>query len=298
MKNWRDSYNLTLLQKMIIFEQDTDDFRYKMTNTSNMEPMCFLITIIIQNQYFDDDFLFYKTVFDLKTNFGLQHIYDKCPENKTKCSYFEQCQSSILKVSNGSDDGDEDCIKLKRVVKKRKDGGFDEVNGSKNGQIGIITKHKYAVTRSDGTVVQNYSLLKGIREEDGDFAPEHFETDSLHSKSSGGKTVLSKENEYNPVDGASTVYMKIPNLPVFSKHVANHTTLLLLAFKTKKWDICKAILSLDTQKYPSLDKVERGKVMINESEKKIRRRHSLYYTDDSNENCLNIAIESHEIDIC
>ena len=38
--------------------------------------------------------------------------------------------------------------------------------------------------------------------------------------------------------------------------------------------------------------------MINESEKKIRRRHSLYYTDDSNENCLNLAIESHEIDIC
>jgi len=174
---------------------------------------------------------FFAKLSDLKINFGLQHVYDKCPENKTKCSYFEQFQSSMLKVSNGSDEGDEDCIKLKRVVKKRKDGGFDEVNGSKNGQIGMITKHKYAVTRSDGTVVQNYSLLKGIRGEDGDFLQEHFETDSLHSKSSGGKTVLSKENEYKPVDGASTVYLKIPDL---SKHVANHTTLLLLAFKTKR----------------------------------------------------------------
>ena len=151
----------------------------------------------------------------------------------------------------------------------------------------MITKHKYPVARSDGTVGQNYSLLKGIIGEDGDFVPEHFETDSLHSKSSGGKTVLSKENEYKPVDGASTVYMKIPDLPLLSKHVANHTTLLLLAFKTKRWNVCKAILSLDAKKYPSLDKVERGKVMINESEKKIRRRHSLYHTDDSNENCLN-----------
>ena len=36
-------------------EEDADDFRYKMTNTRNMEPMCFLITMIIQNQYFDDE---------------------------------------------------------------------------------------------------------------------------------------------------------------------------------------------------------------------------------------------------
>ena len=55
---------------------------------------------------------------------------------------------------------------------------------------------------------------------------------------------------------------------------------------------------MDAKKYPSLDKVERGKVMINESEKKIRRRHYLYFTDDSNENCLNLAIEADEIDIC
>ena len=102
----------------------------------------------------------------------------------------------------------------------------------------------------------------------------------------------------NPKYRGTLVYMKIPDLPVLSKHVANHTTLLLLAFKTKRWNVCKAILSLDAQKYPSLDKVERGKVMINASEKKIRRRHSLYHTDDSNENCLNLAIESHEIDIC
>ena len=117
-------------------------------------------------------------------------------------------ENGIPLIVNAAKDN-KDGIKLKRVGKKRKDGGFDEVIGSKNGQIGMITKHKYPVARSDGTVVQNYSLLKGIRGEDGDFVPEHFETDSLHSKSSGGKTVLSKENEYKPVDGASTILMKV-----------------------------------------------------------------------------------------
>ena len=92
--------------------------------------------------------------------------------------------------------------------------------------------------------------------------------------------------------------MKIPQLPKLSENVANHTTLLLLAFKMKMWKVCESILLLEPSKYPSLYKVEKGSVLLSKGEKKKRRRHSLYHTDDSDDNCLYLAIEAHKIEVC
>ena len=78
------------------------------------------------------------------------------------------------------------------------------------------------------------------------FHPEHFDSDSVLTKSTGGDTYMTKSHQYKYAESTTTVQLQSPQfLKNISKHFAKNTTLLHLACKTKSWGIVKAILSLN-----------------------------------------------------
>ena len=88
-------------------------------------------------------------------------------------------------------------------------------------------------------------------------------------------------------DSISTKYVKTPRLLSPSKkYISKNTTLFLLACKTKSWNIVKALLQLDPDRYPTLLKSV-GQM----------KKHPLYIQDDSGANCLHLAIEDKQFDI-
>ena len=119
--------------------------------------------------------------------------------------------------------------------------------------------------------------------------PEHFDKDSIHTKSSGGETMKTKSNEYRYAASSKTQVLAAPSsFAPINKHFAKKTTLLLLAAKTKSWGVVKAILELDPVKYP---------ILFTDPEPKSLKKHPLYHQDDSKTNCLNVAIEDGQVEI-
>ena len=117
----------------------------------------------------------------------------------------------------------------------------------------------------------------------------HFDTDSVHTKSSGS-TMRVKKKEYKYAESSKTKEWKTQSgYDPINKHFSKKTTLLLLAAKTKSWGIVKAILELDPAKYPSL---------FQDPDPKTMEEHPLYHRDESKANCMYLAIEDGEIDIC
>ena len=75
--------------------------------------------------------------------------------------------------------------------------------------------------------------------------PEHFDTDSLHTKTTGGDTFKTKENEYKYAASALTQELQTPvSVGDVSRHYAKNTTLLLLAAKTMSWDVVRQELNI------------------------------------------------------
>ena len=61
---------------------------------------------------------------------------------------------------------------------------------------------------------------------------------------------------------------------------------MLIASKAKSWNIVRALLQLDPDRYPTLLKSV-GQM----------KKHPLYIQDDSGANCLHLAIEDKQFDI-
>ena len=117
--------------------------------------------------------------------------------------------------------------------------------------------------------------------------PEHFDTQSIDTNTSNEFFAKRKNFQYS-----ESISIKVINTPEslqpISKHFSRNTTLLLLASKTKSWNIVRAILQLSPEKYPSLFSKEGG----------IQSKHPLYHQDESKSNCLHLAFEDRQLDLC
>ena len=80
-----------------------------------------------------------------------------------------------------------------------------------------------------------------------------------------------------------------------NKYFSKNTTLLLLCCKTKNWNVMKALLELDPEKYPTLFSKDTDKCKCKSI---CLCKHHLYFQDDSKANCLHLALEDGQLDIC
>ena len=113
--------------------------------------------------------------------------------------------------------------------------------------------------------------------------PEHFDNASVISKSN--ETFKTKKNEYKYAPSASTKFSDTIDMgEAPSKYCCKGTNLLLLASKTKKWNIVKAILSLNPETYSTL---------FTKGDKK----HPLLHKDEQGEDCFYLAIQAKNIEI-
>ena len=116
--------------------------------------------------------------------------------------------------------------------------------------------------------------------------PEHFDRSSVKAKSLSKETFKTEENKYKYAESASTKFTDTyleEETP--SDLVCRKTTLFLMACKANKWNIVRALLKLDPEKYPSLFR-------------KSDKEHPLYHVDDHKMNPLFLALKSEQIEIC
>ena len=118
--------------------------------------------------------------------------------------------------------------------------------------------------------------------------PEHFDSESVYSKATEGESFRTKNNEYRFAKSDSTKVLKTPQeREEVSSFYSRNTTLLLLAAKTKSWNVVKAILELDPEEFPNYLKARPN-----------NKKHPLYDQDDSKANLLHMAIEDGQVDVC
>ena len=117
-----------------------------------------------------------------------------------------------------------------------------------------------------------------------DLDPEHFDSQSVVSSNG---VLRAKKNEFTYLESISTQVVQTPKVSLqVNKYFSKNTTLFLLASKTKSWNIVKAILQLDPDRFPTMFHSV-GQM----------KKHPLYVQDDSGANCLHLAIEDKQFDI-
>ena len=297
---WKDSYDATLLMNMVLFN-DSD--------IPTMKNMKFLLESIIQERYFDDIYISHRASFSLKVQFEMQHYLGRTKPGKTKNTVITPGQKILLKTVRIINFGTYEDVRDKRMMP---------------GQQKMISRHPVKLLNEDGTTKERKIMLtccKRIRapvltthvKRDNKFYtkrgpfkidswevmddkpfnevdPEHFDCDSVHTKSSGGATLVTKQNEYKIAESTSTKVVNVPeqqNEDEISPHFYRNTTLLMLAAKTKSWGVVKAILNLPPNEYPSLFE-----------EEGLMKKHPLYHEDDSKANLLYLAIEDEQDEVC
>ena len=93
--------------------------------------------------------------------------------------------------------------------------------------------------------------------------PEHFDTESVQSTESKflvKKNKKTQEARYS--ESVTTKSLHTPDTESFlevNKHFSRNTTLALLCCKTKNWNLMKALLELDPEKYPTMFSKDREK---------------------------------------
>ena len=119
--------------------------------------------------------------------------------------------------------------------------------------------------------------------------PEHFDTQSVKTNLSNENQFLAKGKKFQYSESISTKVVETPvTFDPVSKHFSRKTTLVLLASKTKSWNIVRSILHLNPSKYPTLFTKVGG----------VQSKHPLYHQDESKSNCLHLAFEDRQLDIC
>ena len=129
--------------------------------------------------------------------------------------------------------------------------------------------------------------------------PEHFDT-QVYSEASQEDTFEVKKNEIVRFSqSVTTKSLHTPDGKSFlevNKYFSKNTTLPLLCCKTKNWNVMKALLELDHEKYPTLFSQDRDKCKCSKSI--CLCKHHLYFQDDSKANCLHLALEDGQKEIC
>jgi len=129
--------------------------------------------------------------------------------------------------------------------------------------------------------------------------PEHFDTESVQSKESKFLVMKNKKTqEARYSESVTTKSLHTPDTESFlevNKHFSRNTTLALLCCKTKNWNLMKALLELDPEKYPTLFSKDTEKCKCKDI---CLCKHHLYFQDDSKANCLHLALEDGQLDIC
>ena len=308
VSKWKDEFGMTLLMNMVISAEE------KMTNHS--KHMRQLIELIIKEEYFDDDYINHKADYDLSVQFQMQHYQGIQKQTKKKNTVIVPGQE----------------IRLKKVKKTNDD---EQITGKmRDDQIKMISKHKVQLILAFGTdkeeriekrimvtcrlketlqleefsvqvkedrlchLGENEPLItdsisriseKKIENVTQEAIPEHFDTQSIITNESNENQFLAKGKMLQYSESISTKLVNTPEcLQAISKHFSRKTTLLLLASKTKSWNIVRAILHLSPEKYPSLFTKEGG----------IQSKHPLYHQDESKSNCLHLALEDKQLDLC
>ena len=111
---------------------------------------------------------------------------------------------------------------------------------------------------------------------------EHLDKASIASISK--ETFKTKNNHYKFASSVSTKFTETFVTEEPSKYYCNETNLLLVACKTKNWNVVEALLNLNPDKYPSL--FTKG-----------TKRHPLLYRDEDGQDCLIMAINNDQYEL-
>ena len=256
MTEWRDELGMTLLMNMVIIDEDTLPTESYMLRK--------LVERIITEEDFDDAYLNHKADYGLKVQFQLQHYQGVHKISKKSCTVISPDQEIPVRKIKKNADGD--------LV-----GRWDEMNDD---QQKVVSKHPVKLVQSDGTETEKRIMITCNE----DLDPEHFDSQSVASSNG---VFRAKKNEFMYSESVSTKVISTPKVSLqVNKYFSKNTTLLLLASKTKSWNIVRAILQLDPEKYPTLFQSV-GQM----------KKHPLYFQDDSGANCLHLAIEDEQFDI-
>ena len=156
----------------------------------------------------------------------------------------------------------------------------------------------------ENPLTTDYILIDSFKEETNELQviPEHFDTHSVASvKSQDNAFVVKKSRKTQKAiysESVTTKSLHTPDTESFlevNKHFSRNTTLALLCCKTKNWNLMKALLELDPGKYPTLFSKDTEKFKCKDI---CLCKHHLYFQDDSKANCLHLALEDGQLDIC
>ena len=293
--DWKDKYGMTLMMNMITDEDESKHLRV-------------LVELIIKEEkYFDAKYICTRAIPDLGVQFQLQHCQNIIKYNKFRNTVINPGQTVLLKK----------CWKVNCKA---------DIQGMKIGQFKMISKEKVKLLQYDGTIVEERIMItarfaeKKIQndevevlvkddnlymvgdkepltdyyisfdiydEESNEIVPEHFDSQSVKSKSSN--TFIVNGEEYVYSESVSTKVMETPKACQqfqVNENYSKNTSLLLLACKTKKWNIWRSIMELDKDKY---------KILFTTNDRD--HLHPLNCRDDSNATCLDLSLEDRQMDI-
>ena len=106
--------------------------------------------------------------------------------------------------------------------------------------------------------------------------PEHLDSQSV-AKMTSGETFKTKQNKYKYAPSSTKYADTHGDGQIPSKLISKKTNVFILACRTKQWEIVKAILELDPNKYPML-------LEITGIGGKQASKHPLYHEDDKGNN--------------
>ena len=274
---WKDQNGMTLLMAMVIKTVDDN------LSSDEREQLKLLIESIIRRRRFNYTYVNQKATYDLAFQFQLQHFQGVHKKGKKKCTVIDTDRNGAY-------------IRVKQIR-----GSLLNAKGKmKEDQIKVVSQHPIYLKNTDlkkKVVVTGKPRLRTSGRKE--LVPEHFDTSSVKSiqcgeedaveTTSNSKNIVKKyetKGEEFEISSDSTKIMNIPSkLEPPNKYFSQNTTVLLLACKTKCWNVVKAIL----ETYPLL--------FYKDDQIKNQKKHPLYDNDDSKANCLHLAIEDEQTEI-
>ena len=232
MSAWRDKFGMTLLMKMVISEDTVVQPILK----KNIQ----LVELIIKSELFDDDYINHKADYGLDLQFQLQHYQGLHKADKKINTVIVAGQEiSLKRVKVRNAEGEfvdkrgpkmqEGQVKMisKMPVK------LIQNNVEMEKRIMITcrlpdnstaaNKEKFRVDvkednfYKDGLpLAMEYLALETKTDEEIDVlnkqevVPEHFDSASLHTKTTGGETVITQKNQYKYAESAATEIIHSP----------------------------------------------------------------------------------------